>query len=53
MLDMAEGCGAEGEYGRAHLGIGDDLDAEDVGEAWAAVVAKGAKDQVLALLVED
>jgi hypothetical protein len=28
------------------------LDAEDVGEPRAAVVAEGAKDEVLALLVE-
>ena len=50
---MAEGGGAEGEDGRAHLGIRNDLDAEDVGEARAAVVAEGAENEVLALLVED
>lgn len=49
---MAEGRGAEGEDRRAHLGVGDDLDAENVGEARAAVVAEGAKDEVLAFLVE-
>lgn len=35
------------------MGVGDDLDAEHVGEAGATVVAKGAEDEVLALLVED
>lgn len=50
---MAEGCRAKRENGGAYLGVGDDLDAEDVGKARAAVVAKGAKDEVLALLVED
>ena len=44
VLDMAEGGRAEGENGRAHLGVRDDLDAEDVGEARAAVVAEGAED---------
>jgi hypothetical protein len=50
---MAEGGRAERQDGRAHLGVGDDLDAEDVGEARAAVVAEGAEDEVLALLIED
>jgi len=50
---MAEGGGAEGEDGRAHLRIGYDLDAEDVGEAGAAVVAEGTEDEVLAFLVEN
>ena len=52
MLDMAEGGAAEGEDGRADLWVADDLDAEHVGEARAAVVAEGPEDQVLALLVE-
>jgi hypothetical protein len=50
---MAEGGAAEGQDGRAHLGVADDLDAEHVGEARAAVVAERPEDQVLALLVED
>lgn len=50
---MTEGCGAESKDGRADLSIGDDLDAEDVGKAGAAVVAKGAKDEVLTFLIED
>lgn len=50
---MAKGGAPEGQDGRAHLGVGDDLDAEDVGETGAAVVAEGAEDEVLALLVED
>ncbi len=50
---MAEGCAAESEDGGADLGVRDDLDAEDVCEAGAAVVAKGAEDEVFALLVED
>jgi hypothetical protein len=53
VLDMAEGGGAESQDGRADQRVGDDLDAEDIGETWAAVVAEGAKDEVFALLVED
>jgi hypothetical protein len=53
VLDMAEGGGAEGEDGRAHLGIRYNLDAEDVGEARAAVIAEGAENQILALLIEN
>lgn len=53
MLDMAERGGAQSQDGRANQRVGDDLDAEDVGETRAAVVAEGAKDEVLALLVED
>lgn len=49
---MTESGRAECEDRRADLGIRYDLDAEDVGEAGAAVVAKCAKDQVLALLIE-
>lgn len=53
MLDMAE-CGrSESQDGRADQRVGDDLNAEDIGETWATVVAEGAKDEVLALLVED
>ncbi|KAL8288318.1 hypothetical protein RB601_004651 [Gaeumannomyces tritici] len=52
VLYMAEGGAAQRQDGRADLGVGDDLDAEDVGEARAAVVAEGAEDQVLALLVD-
>ena len=50
---MAERCRAQGENGRAHLWVGDDLDAEDVGESGAAVVAEGAENEVFAFLVED
>ena len=53
VLDMAKSCAAQGQDGRADLGIADDLDAKDIGESWAAVVAEGAEDEVLALLVED
>lgn len=49
---MAERRGAERQDRRAHLCIRYYLDAEDVGEAGAAVVAEGAKDEVFALLVE-
>ena len=49
---MAEGGRAKSENGRAYLGVGYYLDAEDVGEARAAVVAEGAKDEVLTFLVE-
>lgn len=50
---MAEGRAAEREDRRPDLHVGDDLDAEDVGEARAAVVPEGAEDEVLAFLVED
>lgn len=52
VLDMAEGGAAQGQDGRAHLGIADDLDAKDIGEPGATVVAKGTEYEVLALLVE-
>lgn len=52
MLDMAEGGASQGQDGRANLGVGDDLDSKDIGETWAAVVSKGAKDEVFALLIE-
>ena len=44
MLDVREGGGAEGEDGGADGRVGDDLDAEDVGEAGAAVLSVGAED---------
>lgn len=52
MFDVAESRRPKSEYRGANLGIGDDLDAEDVGEPWSAVVSKGAEDEVLAFLVE-
>lgn len=53
MLDMAKRRAPQRQDGRSDLGVGDDLDAEDVGESGTAVVAEGAEDEVLALLVED
>lgn len=53
MLNMAKGRGAQSEDGRADLRVGDDLDAEDVGQAGAAFGAKGAEDEVFAFLVEE
>ena len=53
MLNMAKGRRAESEYRRADLGIGDDLYAKHIGKAGPAVISKGAKDEVLALLIED
>lgn len=50
---MAECGGPEGQDWRADLGIANDLDAKDVGKTGTAVVAKGAEDEVLALLIED
>jgi hypothetical protein len=44
MLDMAEGGGTQRKDGTSDLGIRDDLDAKDIGEAGAAVRSKGAKD---------
>lgn len=49
---MAKGCRTKRKNRRAYLGVGDDLDAEDVGEARTAVVTEGAKYQILAFLVE-
>lgn len=40
---MAERCRAQGENGRAHLWVGDDLDAEDVGESGAQSLRKARK----------
>lgn len=53
MFDMTESCGAESEDGGADLSIGDDLNAKDIGETGPAIVAKGAKYQVLAFLIKD
>ena len=53
MLQVAERRRAEREDGRADLRIGDDLDAEDVGEAGPTVLPEGAEDKVFAFLVED
>lgn len=53
VLDMAESGRAKRQDGRAYLSIRDDLDAKDVGQAWAAVRPEGAENQVLALLVEE
>lgn len=50
---MAERRASKRQDGRAHLGIRDDLDAKDIGESGSAVVAEGAENEVLALLVED
>lgn len=35
------------------MGVGDNLDPEDVGETGTAVIAEGAKDEVFAFLIED
>lgn len=40
VLDMAEGGRAEGQDRRADLRVGDDLDAEHIGQARSAVIAK-------------
>ena len=53
VFDMAEGRAAQCQDGGAHLRIADDLDAEDIGKAGAAVIAKGAKNKILAFLVKD
>ena len=50
---MAKCRGSKRQDGRPNLGVGYDLDAEDVGEPRAAIVAEGAEDEILALLVED
>lgn len=53
MLDMAESCRAQRQYRRSDLRIGYDLYAKDISQSGAAIVAKGAEDQVLPFLVED
>ncbi|KAI6851666.1 clathrin adaptor, mu subunit [Hortaea werneckii] len=53
VLDMAECGGSESQNGRANLSIGYDLDAEDVGETRAHVLAEGTHDEQLALLIEE
>ena len=53
MADVREGSRAKGEDGRAHIHVGDYLDAEYVCEAGAAVGTERAEDEVFALLVED
>lgn len=53
MPHMAKGRLAKRQQRRADLGVGNNLDAKDVGEARAAVAAEGAEDEVLAFLVED
>jgi hypothetical protein len=49
---MTECCATEGEDGRSYCWVGDDLDAEDVGETRATVGPEGAENEVFALLVE-
>ena len=53
MFDVTKGRRTECKDGGAHLGVRYDLDPEDVGEPWPAVVSEGAEYQILALLVED
>jgi hypothetical protein len=52
MSRVAESGASESEDGGAYGGVGNDLDAEDFCEAWAAVWAKGAKDEIFAFLIE-
>jgi hypothetical protein len=50
---VGEGRASEREDRRPDLGIRYDLDAEDVGQARAHVLAEGSQDEKLALLVEE
>lgn len=50
---MGKGRASQGEDGRANGRVGNDLDPEDVGEARAHVLAKGAHNEQFALLVEE
>lgn len=52
VLDMAEGGAAQSQDRRTNLGIGDDLNAEDIGETGSTVVAEGSKDEVFTFLIE-
>jgi hypothetical protein len=50
---MAKGGRTQRKNWRPYLGVGDYLNAENIGKPWAAIVSKSPKDQVLALLVKD
>lgn len=52
MLNMAERRRAKRQDGRSDLGVGYDLDAEDVCEAGTAIVAKSAEYKVFAFLIK-
>ena len=49
VADVEKGGGAEGDDGRAHVRVGDNVDAEDVGDRALDVAPKQARDQDLAL----
>ena len=53
VLNMAESCRAQGQDGRPDLGVRDDLNAKDISKARAAILSKGAEDQILPFLIED
>lgn len=53
MFDMAESRAAEGKNRRSNLSVGNDLNAEYIGETWSTVVTESAEDEVLSLLIED
>jgi hypothetical protein len=52
MFNMAKCRRAQRKDWRSYLGVGYNLDTEDVGEPRAAVVSESAKYEVLALLIE-
>lgn len=52
MANMRERSRTKSENGRAHIHVGDYLDAEDVCKAGATIGAEGAEDEVFTLLIE-
>lgn len=52
MLDMAERRASQREDWASDLSIRYNLNPEDICEARSAVIPKGAKNEVLALLIE-
>ena len=53
MSDVTETCAAEREKRTADHGVRDDLDAEDIGQSWATIIAKRSKDQIFPFLIEN
>lgn len=53
MLHMTKRRASKRQDRAPNRRIADNLDAKDIREAWATVVAEGAEDEVFAFLVED
>ena len=53
MLYMTESSRPQRQDRAPNRRITDNLDAKDIREAWATIVAESAEDEVFAFLVED